>query len=288
MKREIITFRDPKSPLSEVFRTLRTNIQFTNMNKTSNVILITSSAPGEGKSWTASNLAVTFAQAENKVLLIDGDMRKGRVYNLFDVSPIPGLSNLLAEVGEHASIDDLGKYIQRTDVDNLFIITAGTVPPNPSELLVKRQAANMLDKLREVFDVIIIDGTPCSLVTDSVILSRIVDSTIVVAAHAEAKRDDLKNTIKMLQNVGAHIAGVVFNKMPRSKKRYNKSYYYYGGSSLSTKVDKKKKKSGKSSKTQFYAADMKELKKAMKENNEKEPDTNTDEILSDVKKYIKK
>ena len=236
IKRELITQRDPKSPVSEVFRTLRTNIQFMNANKKLKTLLITSTFPSEGKSWVASNLAVTFAQADNKVILIDADMRKGRQYTIFGASPRPGLSNYLSGMDvPEGQEPDITEYLQKTEIENLLIMTAGNIPPNPSELLVSPQMNKLLEDLKQACDIIIIDGTPCELVTDSVILSRIVDSTVVVTAHKETKKDNLERVIKNIQNVGGHLAGVVVNKMPVSVKKYNEKYYYYGstGASLS-------------------------------------------------------
>lgn len=228
MKKELIAHQEPKSPISEIFRTLRTNIQFMNTKNKLKTILVTSTLPGEGKSWVTSNLAVTFAQAGKKVVLIDADMRKGRQYTIFGVSPIPGLSNYLSGIGvknEEAS-DDLADYIQETDVDNLYIMTAGNIPPNPSELLISPQMVNLLDELKELCDIIIIDGTPNELVTDSLILTRLVDSTIIVTASKQTKKDNLKRVIANIQNVGGKIAGVVLNKVPISAKKYEQSYYY--------------------------------------------------------------
>lgn len=235
LKKELIAQRDPKSPVSEVFRTLRTNIQFMSTNKKLKTLLITSTFPGEGKSWVASNLAVTFAQAGNKVILIDADMRKGRQYTIFGVSPRPGLSNYLSGIDvENPDEIDLSKFIQKTEVENLLIMSAGNIPPNPSELLVSPQMNKLLEDLKEVCDIVVIDGTPCELVTDSIILSRIVDSTVVVTAHKETKKDNLERIIKNIQNVGGHLAGVVVNKMPVSVKKYNEKYYYYGSTSASS------------------------------------------------------
>ena len=226
-KRELITQRDPKSPVSEVFRTLRTNIQFMNANKKLKTLLITSTFQSEGKSWVASNLAVTFAQADNKVILIDADMRKGRQYTIFGASPRPGLSNYLSGMDvEDGQEPDVTDYLQKTDIENLLIMTAGNIPPNPSELLVSPQMNKLLEDLKQACDIIIIDGTPCELVTDSVILSRIVDSTVIVTAHKETKKENLEKIIRNIQHVGGHLAGIVVNKMPISVKKYNEKYYY--------------------------------------------------------------
>ena len=229
MKKELIAHRDPKSPVSEVFRTLRTNIQFMNTNNKLKTLLVTSTLPNEGKSWVTANLAVTFAQAGKKVVLVDADMRKGRQYTIFEVSPRPGLSNYLSgfdsNTGEEIS-DDLADYIQDTQVPNLYIIPAGNIPPNPSELLISTKMVSLLDRLKEICDLVIIDGTPCELVTDSIILSRIVDSTVIVTAHKQTKKDDLQKIVTNIQNVGGKIAGVVLNKIPVSVKKYEQSYYY--------------------------------------------------------------
>ena len=229
MKKEVIAHKDPKSPISEVFRTLRTNIQFMSSSKKLKTLLVTSTFPGEGKSWVTSNLAVTFAQAGKRVILIDADMRKGRQYAIFGVSPRPGLSNLLAEYDiDNNNPDQILDYVQETEVENLFIISAGNVPPNPSELLVSQEMSKVLEELRQMCDIVIVDGTPCELVTDSVILSRMVDTTIVVTAHKMTKKDALQRVVKNIKNVGGNLAGVVINKVPVSTKKYGEKYYYYG------------------------------------------------------------
>ena len=227
MKKELIVLKDPKSPISEIFRTLRTNIQFMDTKKNSKVILVTSAYANEGKSWISSNLAVTFAQAGKKVLLIDADMRKGRQYSIFKISPKPGLSNYLSGINENdEASQNLTSYIQRTHVENLYIIPAGSVPPNPSELLISPQMINLLEELKQICDMIIIDGTPSQLVADSLILTRMADSTIIVTAHEETKKEGLKRVITNIQNVGGKIAGVVLNKMPIMAKEYEQAYYY--------------------------------------------------------------
>jgi len=241
MRKELIAQRDPKSPVSETFRTLRTNIQFMNTNNKLKTLLITSTLPGEGKSWVASNLAITFAQAGKKVVLIDADMRKGRQYTIFEVSPRPGLSNYLSGIdsnSEENSMDEIIDYIQETEVKNLYVISAGNIPPNPSELLINPKMVNLLDKLKQVSDIVIIDGTPCELVTDSVILSRLVDSTVIVTAHKQTKKDTLQKIVTNIQNVGGKIAGIVLNKIPVSAKKYEQSYYY-GSTSMKNERNSK-------------------------------------------------
>jgi len=242
MRKELVTFFDPKSPVSENFRTLRTNIQFMNTAKLLKTILITSTMPEEGKSWVASNLAVTFAQAGKKVIIIDADMRKGRLYRIFNAPPRPGLSNYLSNFSENQDMK-IDNYIQPTLVENLRIIPAGNIPPNPSELLITKRMKNLLNELSEKADIVIIDGTPAKLVTDSIILSRIADATIIVSAHNETKKDDLKSITKDIKNVGGKLIGVVYNKIPITNKKYNQTYYYANTSRtrLETNVAEKKK-----------------------------------------------
>ena len=235
MKNELIAQKDPKSPIAEIFRTLRTNIQFMNSQKGSKTLLVTSTMPEEGKSWVSSNLAVTFAQAGKKVALIDADMRKGRLHKVFHVNVIPGLSNYLSGIDTEGRVEnnDIFKYIKRTEIDNLYVIPAGNIPPNPSELLATETMTDMLQKLKEVFDIIIFDGTPSLLVTDAVILSRIVDNTIIVASHKFTKKDNLEKVKKAIENVGGKIAGVVINKVPVNIQKYKSTYYYSSSSARS-------------------------------------------------------
>ena len=198
-----------------------------------NTLLIISTFLNEGKSWLTYNLAVTFSQAWKKVVLIDADMRKGRQYSIFGVSPRPGLSNYLSQVEieeDETTSENIVDYIQETPVENLYVISAGNVPPNPSELLVSAKMINLLEELKEMCDLVILDGTPCELVTDSIILSRLVDSTIVVTAHKATKKDALERMVKNIRNVGGKLAGVVVNKVPISSRRYGETYYYYGKS----------------------------------------------------------
>ena len=245
MKKELIAHRDPKSPISETFRTLRTNIQFMNTSKKLKTLLITSTSPGEGKSWVSSNLAVTFAQAGKRVVLVDADMRKGRQYTIFGAVPKPGLSNYLSGYDENENEEEgeeksVAQYIQKTEIQNLCLLAAGNVPPNPAELLISPRMIKLLDELKEICDIVIIDGTPSELVTDSVVLSRLVDSTVIVSAYESTKRENLKRIITNIKNVNGNIAGVVFNKIPTSSRKYEQTYYY--GSSTSRQKSKKRKR----------------------------------------------
>ncbi len=229
MRGNIVSYLDPKAPISEMFRALRTNIQFMATGKKVKTILMTSTLPNEGKSWVSSNTAVTFAQSGKKVLILDADMRKSVLNRIFDIKIKPGLSNYLCgvdEEGKNEFDDNLELYIQKTEIDNLYILPAGSVPPNPAELLMSENMQQLLAKLKKMFDVIIIDGTPCELVTDSVILSRLVDITILVTSYKNTKKEAVKKIAKNIESVGGHINGVVLNKYPINASKYEKLYYY--------------------------------------------------------------
>ncbi len=254
MKKELVAKLDPKSPISEVFRTLRTNIQFMNTKGKLKSILITSTLPGEGKSWVSANLAITFAQAGKKVILIDADMRKGRVYSIFGVSPRPGLSNYLSGVdwNNGDASEDLADYIQETEIENLYVIPAGNVPPNPSELLVSDRMQNLMEKINSLCDIIIFDGTPSQLVTDSLILARIVDTAVIVTASKQTKKEDLKRVVRNIKNVGGKIAGVILNKVEIDAKKYEQSYYY--GSTALTETKPTSRSAKRASKEMYNRA----------------------------------
>ncbi len=280
MKKELVTFKDPKSPVSEVFRTLRTNIQFMNTKKGLKSLLITSTSPAAGKSWVAANLAVTFAQAGKKVILVDADMRKGRLFSIFDIPPTPGLSNFLSGINSNGQESDSNilSYVKTTEVENLYIIPAGNIPPNPSELLVSDSMIEVIEKLQNVCDLVIFDGTPSTMVADSIILSRYVDTTLLVAAHNETRIDELKKVKEDIKNVGGKIAGVIMNKIPISQRRYEERYYYHGSSN--NKLNMKSSSNTKSKKEmeqmlieQKKQANKEKAKQMLQQN--KEPKTYT-------------
>lgn len=242
MKSEIVVVENPKSPEAEMFRNLRTNIQFMNADSDKKVMLVTSTIPGEGKSYVSANLAAAFAQLDKKVLIIDTDMRKGRQYSLFNLRPRPGLSNFLSGVVDNDFIgekDNIENYIQETEVENLYLISAGSVPPNPSELLVSKKMKNIIDLLIEKFDIIIFDAPPCLIVADALILARLVDFNILVTAQNVTKIEDLNKAKTAIENVGGKLAGVVLNKVQVTTKKYESAYYY--GDKLATIKPKQRK-----------------------------------------------
>lgn len=242
MKSEIVVVENPKSPEAEMFRNLRTNIQFMNADSDKKVMLVTSTIPGEGKSYVSANLAAAFAQLDKKVLIIDTDMRKGRQYSLFNLRPRPGLSNFLSGVVDKdftGEKDNIENYIQETEVENLYLISAGSVPPNPSELLVSQKMKNIIELLIESFDIIIFDAPPCLIVADALIMARLVDFNILVTAQNVTRIEDLNKAKAAIEKVGGKLAGVVLNKVQVTTKKYETSYYY--GEKLATNKPKQRK-----------------------------------------------
>ena len=224
-KVELLAQKYPKSVVSESIKTLRTNLQFSSVDEDIKTILITSSIPGEGKSFISANLAISFAQTDKKVLIVDCDMRKGRQHRIFKLSNSKGLSNLL--------IDDMTNYkdyINKTSVPGVHVITRGTVPPNPSELLNSKKNADLLRVLKAKYDVIIYDGVPCNGLPDSIIMSKLVDKVLIVSSDSMTPKSVLESTKKQLESVNAPVAGDVLNNVNRKNSTYGKYYGYYGDS----------------------------------------------------------
>ncbi len=221
MKGELVVYERPKSNVSEDIRTIRTNLQFTSSKEDSKVILITSSVQGEGKSFISSNLAAAFAQNGEKTLLIDSDLRLGRIHKIFNVSNSKGLSVLLVD----ENMGDWKDYIVKTQIPNLYVIPRGVVPPNPSELLNSSNTKELVNKLKEKFDHIIFDAVPVNGLPDSLILAKIVDRVVIVCSCKYTKIDELEATKKSLKQIHANIAGVVMNRAPQSKRGRYSNYY---------------------------------------------------------------
>lgn len=221
-EKDLIVHNDPKSPISEGLRTIRTNLQFSNVDKQMKKIMITSSMPGEGKSFTSANLATAFAQDGSKVIMIDCDMRKGRLHKIFEISNSKGLSNLLIDNVEK----NYKKYIKKTNIENLSIIPSGMIPPNPSELLNSEANKKLISILEEEYDYVIFDCVPINGLPDSLIMANLVNKAIIVCAAGVTPTELLQKTKTSLENVDAEIAGIVINK---TKGSYNKYYgHYYG------------------------------------------------------------
>lgn len=222
-KIELIAQKYPKSVVSESIKTLRTNLQFSSVDDEIKTILITSSIPGEGKSFISANLAISFAQTDKKVLIVDCDMRKGRQHRIFKVSNSKGLSNLLID-----EMTNYKEYINKTSVSGVSLITRGTVPPNPSELLNSKKNSDLMRILRAKYDIIIFDGVPCNGLPDSIIMSKLVDKVLVISSESLTPKSVLENTKKQLSSVNAPVAGDVLNNVNRKNNTYGKYYGYYG------------------------------------------------------------
>ncbi len=221
---KLITQKNPKSPISEAFRTLRTNIQFSSIDKEIRTIVFTSSTPGEGKTTVAANLATSIALGDKKVLIIDCDLRRPRLHKLYQIPNIEGLTNVL--MGDK-SLEEV-EYKGREESGSLSILTSGPLPPNPSELLSSVKMRDFLEDVKSKFDMIILDSPPIGLVTDSAILSTIVDGTILVIAAGQTEVEAVQRSKELLDKVNANIIGAVINKIPIGKRgAYKYSYYQY-------------------------------------------------------------
>lgn len=274
---ELITKNEPKSIVAESFKTLRTNIMYSIQNKKLKTILITSGYMGEGKSFISSNLAVTFAQSGKKVIFIDTDMRKGRLQKIFNTENRKGLSNLLSDINNEKNKININEYINKTEIPNLYVMTSGVVPPNPSELLASENMKKLLYTLNTVYDIVICDSAPCMLVTDSVILSKAVDTTVIVTSNKTTKITNLLETEKSIKLVGGNVSGVIINKMTENKKEYKNKYYYGHPEQLTetTKIENKVEED--LFKNKLYLKDIKIDKKieAVQENNIQENNKNS-------------
>lgn len=221
MKEELVIHNKPKSNISEDIRTIRTNLMFTSSDEESQVILVTSSIPGEGKSFISSNLATAFAQTDETTLLIDCDLRLGRIHKIFGVSNDKGFSNLLAS----QSVVNCADFIKKTPIPNLYVIPRGTVPPNPSELLNSTNTKRVINFLRENFSRIIFDGVPINGLPDSLIMALLVDRVVLVTTAGYTKIDELMEAKKALEKIDANIAGVVVNRVNQTKRGKYSNYY---------------------------------------------------------------
>lgn len=204
-KNKLIPIASSNTSASESYRMLRTNIQFLSSERKIQKIMVTSSMPGEGKSTTIANLAISFAQDNKKVILIDSDLRKPSLHHYFNISSRFGLSNILS-TGQ--GIDDA---ILRTEIPTLFFLPSGMVPPNSTELLNSKRMETLLEELCEQFDVVLIDTPPALAIVDSRIVANLCDGVVVVVDSRKSKRNIVKQVIDGLKQSHAKILGVVLN-----------------------------------------------------------------------------
>lgn len=235
MAAHLITFHGPKSAASEAYRSLRTNIQFVGPDKPLDTLLVTSAGPKEGKTLTVANLGITIARFGTKTLLIDSDLRRPMLHRLFGTSKVPGLTDVLIGDGQ---VHDI---IHKTEVDNLWVLTSGTLPPDPAELLGSQSMRQLLLQLRSEFHIILLDSPPVIAVTDAAVLGTEAHGVAMVIQSGKTTEDAALRAKTLLENVNAKIFGTVLNNVP-TENLYGRYGYYYRYSYYYTSEGKKKRK----------------------------------------------
>jgi capsular exopolysaccharide synthesis family protein len=220
---QLSTLFDPRSPAAEAYRALRTNIEFASIDGPIRTLLVTSAVPSEGKTVTAANLAVVFAQAGRRTLLIDADLRQPDVNKLFELPNEAGLTTLLRS--EDVAVDSA---VHRTDQENLAVLTSGPLPPNPVELLGSQRMKALCQSLQREYDLLIFDSPPLGIFTDAVVLSSFLEGTVLVVDAGRTRRAPVANAHDALGKSGANVLGVVLNG--RTKRAYPDHHRYYGPS----------------------------------------------------------
>ena len=217
-RRKLITALNPKSPISEQYRTIRTNIQFSSVDSEIRTILVTSSGPSEGKSLTVANLAVTFAQQGKKVLLVDADLRRPMVHHIFNQANTYGFTNVLTRQMP------LEAAVKNVEAANLSVLTSGPIPPNPAELLSSKAMEMFFVHATEQYDVVLFDAPPVVAVTDAQILANKCDGTILVVYSGKTEKEMAVKAKELLRSAKGKLLGVVLNH----KEMKDSNYYYYG------------------------------------------------------------
>jgi len=218
----LVTFTDPRSPVAEAYRSLRTNIQFSGLEKPIRSILVTGATPSIGKSTVSANLAVILAQSGASVLVVDADLRRPTLHKMFEVDNRRGLTNLLLD-----SALSPQSMIQKTMIEGLQVMASGPLPPNPAELLAMEKMKRLMDTLLQLYDYVIYDSPPVMAVTDATVLSRQVDGTILTLGYGKVTREEAVYAKEQLEKARANIIGVIINGMPNGRKGYQYYYYYY-------------------------------------------------------------
>lgn len=215
---DLITLSDPQSPASEAYRSLRMNLQFSSLDKALRTLLITSPGPGEGKSTTLANLAVTMAQTEQRVTIIDCDLRRPSLHHLFGLTNTLGLTTMMLD---DQSLEN--PPYQQTPVPGLRVIASGQLPPRPADLLGSKKMETVLQRLLKDADILLLDAPPVMAVTDAAVLATKVDGVLLVVSAGETKREQVQRSVERLGKVNAHILGAVLNNVPFDASM--KTYY---------------------------------------------------------------
>ena len=228
--KELVINRNPKSVFSEAIKSIRTNLTFASIDKPIKVILNSSAEAGDGKSFVSSNLAVAYAQGNKSVLIIDCDLRRGRLHEVFEVMNLTsgGYSNLILNYSDDIKLD---KYILPTNIKGVDILTTGPTPPNPVELLGSENNRRLMKALRKKYDIIILDCPPVLGLSDALILTQFSDANLLTFSIKKTKKENIERAIKTFDTANAKITGVVVNKATMSKNGYYGYYYndYYSG-----------------------------------------------------------
>lgn len=222
---DTITHTAPKSSFAEGIKTLRTNLTFMSPDEPPEAMLVTSPGPGEGKTVTATNMAIAMAQSGQKTLLVDSDLRRPRVHKALDLNKEPGLSEVITG---STALDDA---VQTTMADNLHAVSSGEVPPNPSEMLHSRSFENFVSEARQKFDRVVFDSPPLAAVSDALIISNLVDGVLLIIEFGKTRRETLVRSLEQLRGIGAPLLGCVLNEVSQDSTGYGYSYYryaYYG------------------------------------------------------------
>jgi capsular exopolysaccharide synthesis family protein len=236
-KKPLLTQTAPQSPRAESFRQVRTNLQFANIAGRAKTVLVTSSLPGEGKSTTATNLAISLAQAGGSVCLVDADLRRPMVHEYLGLERNAGLTTAL--IGSA----DVNELLQPWGEDNLYVLTSGQIPPNPSELLGSIDMQDLIQRLEQAFDTVIIDAPPLLPVTDAAVLSQHVGGVVLVVGVHLLKRHDLEKSLNALRLVKGTLLGIVLNRLPtKGPDAYEYGYYSHDTSKAGSSGSKSSRK----------------------------------------------
>ena len=221
LERRLITREDPRSPVSEAYRSLRTSMLYTDIDQETKSILVSSAGPGEGKTTTVANMAITYANLGKKTLLIDTDLRRPVVHKVFNLDKDPGITDYLA-----GSVNDFNSLVKSTGINDLYAVTSGIIPPNPSELLGSYKMSELVKSLENDWDILLFDSPPLVAVTDATMISKEIDKIVIVVKVGQTDKRAFEHTIRALENVQAPLGGIVLNAVTH-KNSYGSYYYYY-------------------------------------------------------------